>query len=156
MTEEKKYSDHPISDAMEEAGYEQSCWEEAFFRSQLRVDLCKKKLKKVQIFIEAYVDEESGNLVIHGHDLGPKVEECFGKSDYEYWRTVPAQQKEKVLAELRDLTPSDRLKRLETMYKHPDIILVRLVKEHFSSEFAVSKFQEWCDAKGISYESYSV
>jgi len=120
-----------------------------------RVDLCKKKLKKIEIFIETYIDPDNGNLVIHGHDLGEKVEEIFGKSDYEYWRTVPSEQKENVLTLLRSMTPSDRLKRLETMYKYPDIILIRLVKEHFSSDQAVSKFEEWCERHGIQYESYS-
>jgi len=120
-----------------------------------RVDLCKKKLKKIEIFIETYIDPDNGNLVIHGHDLGEKVEEIFGKSDYEYWRTVPSEQKENVLTLLRSMTPSDRLKRMETMYKYPDIILIRLVKEHFSSDQAVSKFEEWCERHGIQYESYS-
>ena len=130
-------------------------WERDFFLSMHRVDLCKKKLKKIEIFIETYIDPDNGNLVIHGHDLGEKVEEIFGKSDYEYWRTVPSEQKENVLTLLRSMTPPDRLKRLETMYKYPDIILVRLVKEHFSSDQAVSKFEEWCERHGIQYESYS-
>ncbi|HPT87335.1 MAG TPA: hypothetical protein PL004_05730 [Bacillota bacterium] len=130
-------------------------WERDFFLSMHRVDLCKKKLKKIEIFIETYIDPDNGNLVIHGHDLGEKVEEIFGKSDYEYWRTVPSEQKENVLTLLRSMTPSDRLKRLETMYKYPDIILIRLVKEHFSSDQAVSKFEEWCERHGIQYESYS-
>lgn len=130
-------------------------WERDFFLSMYRVDLCKKKLKKIEIFIETYIDPDNGNLVIHGHDLGEKVEEIFGKSDYEYWRTVPSEQKENVLTLLRSMTPSDRLKRLETMYKYPDIILIRLVKEHFSSDQAVSKFEEWCERHGIQYESYS-
>lgn len=130
-------------------------WDHDFFLSMHRVDLCKKKLKKIEIFIETYIDLDNGDLVIHGHDLGEKVEEIFGKSDYEYWRTVPSEQKENVLTLLRSMTPPDRLKRLETMYKYPDIILVRLVKEHFSSDQAVSKFEEWCESHGIQYEANS-
>jgi len=130
-------------------------WDHDFFLSMHRVDLCKKKLKKIEIFIETYIDPDNGNLVIHGHDLGEKVEEIFGKLDYEYWRTVPSEQKENILTILKSMTPSDRLKRLETMYKYPDIILVRLVKEHFSSDQAVSKFEEWCEHHGIQYEAYS-
>ena len=38
----------------------------------------------------------------------------------------------------------------------PDIILVRLVKEHFSSDRAVSRFEEWCVRNGITYEAYSI
>lgn len=116
----------------------------------------KRKLKKIEIYIEAYVDLDNGNLVIYGQDLGEKVEEIFGKSDYEYWRIVPLSQKEKVLTLLKAMTPQDRLKQLETMYKHPDIILVRLVKEHFSSDRAVSRFEEWCEGNGIAYEAYSM
>ena len=33
---------------------------------------------------------ENGDLVISGHDIGPKVERFFGSDEYEFFHTVPS------------------------------------------------------------------
>jgi hypothetical protein len=51
------------------------------------------------VYIDAKVSDE-GNLVISGQDLGSAPDEIFGDSDYEYWLTVPAAEKDKLLLAL--------------------------------------------------------
>jgi hypothetical protein len=43
----------------------------------------------IKVTIEAYFDEH-GNLVIDGYDIGKRVEEVWGDSDYEYMVTIPS------------------------------------------------------------------
>ena len=51
------------------------------------------------IHIDARI-EESGDLVISGQDIGDAPEEFFGDLDYEYWLTVPAAEKDRLLLAL--------------------------------------------------------
>ena len=44
--------------------------------------------------------EESGDLLFSGQDIGSAPEEIFGDSDYEYWLTVPASEKDRLLLAL--------------------------------------------------------
>ncbi|MBP9718241.1 hypothetical protein KBD59_03015 [Candidatus Gracilibacteria bacterium] len=50
-----------------------------------------------RIWIEINPD---GSLVLHGQDLGPRVEEQWGRDEYEYSLTIPASEKDRVLLEL--------------------------------------------------------
>jgi hypothetical protein len=62
----------------------------------------------------------SGELVLVGNDCGTLPLSCFGDADYEYWRSVRAEDVPKVL--------------------------LWLLKEQFTSDVA---FAEWCRQKGI-------
>ena len=44
--------------------------------------------------------KESGDLEFSGQDLGRGPSEIYGDSDYEYWLTVPAAEKDKLLLAL--------------------------------------------------------
>ena len=44
--------------------------------------------------------EKNGDLRFSGQDIGDAPEEIFGDSDYEYWLTVPAAEKDKLLLAL--------------------------------------------------------
>jgi len=44
--------------------------------------------------------KENGDLLFSGQDIGEAPEEIFGDSDYEYWLTVPAVEKDKLLLAL--------------------------------------------------------
>ena len=44
--------------------------------------------------------EKSGDLLFSGQDIGDAPEEIFGDLDYEYWLTVPAAEKDKLLLAL--------------------------------------------------------
>jgi len=43
---------------------------------------------------------ENGDLLFSGQDIGDAPEEIFGDLDYEYWLTVPAAAKDKLLLAL--------------------------------------------------------
>ena len=44
--------------------------------------------------------EENGNLIVEGQDVGKAPQECFGDSDYEFWVTVAAADKDRVMLAL--------------------------------------------------------
>ena len=74
-------------------------------RSTLKADNMDKPIKlfsqggSTSIHIDMRL-EESGNLIFSGQDLGNAPEEIFGDIDYEYWLTVPAAEKDKLLLAL--------------------------------------------------------
>ena len=49
--------------------------------------------------VRAWVSEE-GNLVLEGHDLGERPEQFFGVDEYEYFVSVKAEHKDRVLLAL--------------------------------------------------------
>ena len=51
------------------------------------------------IHIDMRIDE-NGDLLFSGQDIGDAPEEIFGDSDYEYWLTVPASEKDRLLLAL--------------------------------------------------------
>ena len=51
------------------------------------------------IYIDMSIDED-GNLLFSGQDIGSAPDEIFGDSDYEYWLTVPASEKDRLLLAL--------------------------------------------------------
>ena len=51
------------------------------------------------IHIDARITEE-GDLLLSGQDIGEIPEQFFGDSDYEYWLTVPASEKDRLLLAL--------------------------------------------------------
>ena len=51
------------------------------------------------IHIDVCVDE-NGDLQFSGQDIGQAPREIFGDSDYEYWLTVPAAEKDRLLLAL--------------------------------------------------------
>ena len=48
------------------------------------------------IYIDVRI-EKNGDLRFSGQDIGSAPEEIFGDMDYEYWLTVPAAEKDRVL-----------------------------------------------------------
>ncbi len=71
----------------------------------------------------------SGNLVMEGEDVGPKVKRFLGKDEYEFWVTVPK--------------------------RHKDLLLLHLVKEAFGEGAISSDFMKWLDEKKIPYQFHS-
>ena len=53
------------------------------------------------IYIDARIDDE-GKLLLSGQDIGEAPEEIFGKDDYEYFLSIPAAEKDRVLLALID------------------------------------------------------
>lgn len=71
-----------------------------------------------------------GDLELAGQDVGKAPSETFGDSDYEYWLTVPAAQKDRLLLAL-----------LEALYQGDPRV--------------VSKLKAMLEAKNIPCEFFS-
>ena len=44
--------------------------------------------------------KKNGDLLFSGQDIGDAPKETFGESDYEYWLSVPAAEKDRLLLAL--------------------------------------------------------
>ena len=51
------------------------------------------------IYIDVQI-KDTGDLLFSGQDIGDAPEEIFGDLDYEYWLTVPAAEKDRLLLAL--------------------------------------------------------
>jgi hypothetical protein len=75
------------------------------------------------IHIDARI-EENGDVVISGQDIGDAPEEFFGDLDYEYWLTVPAAEKDRLLMALIEkhyAGDASVVSRLRDLMKEKDI-----------------------------------
>jgi hypothetical protein len=59
----------------------------------------------IKITTEAYFDSEK--LIIEGYDIGKRVEEVWGDSDYEYMTTISPEELKK-LYPLMNVLPGDK------------------------------------------------
>ncbi|MEO8539518.1 MAG: hypothetical protein ABI577_07235 [bacterium] len=59
--------------------------------------LFKGTVGTTAVFVEVHISDESGDLIMAGQDLGGTVAEFFGKDEYEYFLSVPADQKDRLL-----------------------------------------------------------
>jgi hypothetical protein len=115
-----------------------------------------------RIFIEVYIDAETGNLVFDGQDIGEPVKAWFGDSDYEYWLVIKSSWKPVVLAALTQ-DGGDRQGILgatpaRATDMEDDKLLLALILDRYHDDIsAVSHFREWCDAHNIptEYSSYA-
>ena len=81
------------------------------------------------IHIDMRIDE-NGNLLFSGQDIGEAPEMFFGDSDYEYWLTVPASEK--------------------------DRLLLALIEKHYAGDaLVVSSLREFMESKNIPYNFHS-
>ena len=81
------------------------------------------------IYIDVSI-EDDGDLRFSGQDIGDAPEEIFGDSDYEYWLTVPAAEKDRVLLAL-----------IEKVYR--------------DNATVVSEFRDFLESKNIPFQFYS-
>ena len=81
------------------------------------------------IHIDVRIGDE-GELLLSGQDIGEAPDAIFGRGDYEYFLSVPAADKDRVLLAL-----------IERIYR--------------GNASAVSEFREFLEAKEIPYGFYS-
>jgi hypothetical protein len=89
-----------------------------------------RKGGSTSIYIDVRINE-NGDLLFSGQDIGSAPEEIFGDSDYEYWLTVPASEK--------------------------DRLLLALIEKHYAGDASVvSTLREFMESKQIpcSFHSY--
>ena len=58
-----------------------------------------RQSRSTSIYIDARI-EDDGDLRFSGQDIGEAPKQIFGKDDYEYWLTVPAAEKDRLLLAL--------------------------------------------------------
>ena len=95
----------------------------------------------IKITIEAYFDDAE-NLVIEGYDIGKRVEEAWGDSDYEYSTTVVPSEVSKIYS----------LFNLEQDKKKE---LLAYVQSHYHTNTCYSEIQTLFDQHNIKYQGFS-
>lgn len=82
---------------------------------------------ETSVHIELRVAPDTGALLLEGQDLGATPKQSFGESEYEYFLTVNADQKDRLLLEL-------------------------LAEKLHGDETARTTLAAWLDSHGIPYE----
>lgn len=116
-----------------------------------KVDLFYSKTDDDVRSIIAYVEDETGDLVIDGQDIGPLVERIWGDSDYEYWLRIPRAEKEKLYRSLAQPSVGpDHAQKL-------DGELLAALLHRFNDSGAFTAIRDWCGAHGIpaAFSSYT-
>ena len=81
------------------------------------------------IHIDVRINDK-GDLLFSGQDIGSAPEEIFGDSDYEYWLTVPAADKDK--------------------------LLLALIEKHYAGDaLVVSTLREFMESREIPHNFFS-
>ncbi|MGE0601769.1 MAG: hypothetical protein AB7J35_19890 [Dehalococcoidia bacterium] len=83
-----------------------------------------------KVFVEVHIDPATGNMVMAGQDLGAAALKFFGEDEYEYFLSVKADQK--------------------------DRLLLHLMQHVFAGvENTRTAIAEWLDGRGIPYQLHS-
>jgi hypothetical protein len=98
------------------------------------------KTDGIKISVEAYFKDD--NLIIDGYDIGKRVEEYWGDSDYEYITTVTADQLTKLYAVL-GVEADDKEK------------LLTMLSQRFNTNSCYTDVRNFFDQHDIRYESSS-
>lgn len=53
-----------------------------------------------KVFVEVHISPESGAMVMAGQDIGTAPRKFFGRDEYEYFLSVKADQKDRLLLHL--------------------------------------------------------
>ena len=94
----------------------------------------------ISINIESYFDGES--LVIEGYDIGKKVEEAWGDSDYEYITTISENEVKKLYA-LMEVNDGDKYG------------LIQAIADKYNTNTCYSQFNDFLSKNGIKSEGFS-
>jgi hypothetical protein len=94
------------------------------------VTLLDKEMDGTKVFVEVYVSSTSGDVVMAGQDIGSAPLQSFGEDEYEYFLSVPAEQK--------------------------DRLILQLMHHVFAgNEQTRTAIAEWLDERGIPYSLHS-
>lgn len=105
-----------------------------------KITLYQLKTPDLTVIIEAYFENEK--LVIEGYDIGKKVSDWFGDSDYEYSVTIRPEEVRKIytLIQVKEGNKEE---------------LLRAIADKYNTSFCYSEFRNFRDENGIKYESFS-
>jgi hypothetical protein len=106
-----------------------------------RVVLYKEERPEIRIYMEIFFNEKD-QLVFEGQDLGKRVKEFWGDSDYEYSYTIEAVEVGKIYS-LFGILPSDRKN------------LLLEIKNRFEGNDAYSSFGEFLMDNKVDFQSFT-
>lgn len=64
------------------------------------VTLFDAEIDGTKVFVEVHISQESGDLIMAGQDIGVAPRRVFDREDYEYFLSVPAAEKDRLLLQL--------------------------------------------------------
>lgn len=105
-----------------------------------RITLYQFKSPSINIYIDAYFDD--GKLIIEGQDLGKKVEEAWGDSDYEYSVTVPSNEVIKLYG-------------LFQAKEGDEAGLLNAIADKYNTLTCYSEFRDFLEKNGINHEGFT-
>lgn len=106
-----------------------------------RIELYKFETPDIKILMELYFNEK-GQLIFDGCDIGKKVEEYWGDSDYEYCYTIEPLHVERLFSIL-DVIDGDR-----------HSLLLEL-KKRFGNNTAYTDFGDFMTENNIEFEAFT-
>jgi hypothetical protein len=106
-----------------------------------RVTLFHFEDEEILIDIQLYFNEKD-QLYFDGCDIGKRVKEIWGDSDYEYTYTIEPDEVNKMYS-LLHVSTGNRL----------DLLLA--IQKNFSGNDAYSKFGEFLNGNNIKYEGFT-
>ncbi|HVF12272.1 MAG TPA: hypothetical protein VNA87_04225 [Actinomycetota bacterium] len=114
------------------------------------VELFKGDVNGTNVFQYAGVNPD-GTLELSGSDFGRAPKAFFRSSEYEYFLSVRAEQKPKILALLDPSRGKD-----DAYTEADDQALLDLIKERFGgSQKSFSEFRQWCEDNGVPCEFFN-
>lgn len=106
--------------------------------------LYEEKREDISISVLAKISNDQ-DLIIEGHDSGPRVRELMGDWDYEYYLTIKSVDKQILLNRIRDTNPQ----------VIDDKELLYWLRENYSENNAFSAFRSFLESQKITYEMYT-
>lgn len=103
-----------------------------------RVILYQYKDEGISVIVEAFFYE--GALVVEGYDIGKRVEEYWGDSDYEYKTTVDNEHLHELVSALSVSGKEE---------------LLAAIGSRFTGNHAYSAFQSFLDLMKVPYSAFS-
>ena len=109
-------------------------------QSEYSVNLFILENEYISIHIQAYFKDE--NLVIEGYDIGKRVKEAWGDSDYEYSTTISANEVRKLYS-LLNVPEEDKSG------------LLSAIQKKFNANSCYSEFNDFLSKNGIISQGFS-
>lgn len=81
------------------------------------------------IYLDAYIERNNSNLMLEGQMTFTGGDSEFGDSDYEYWLTIPKENKDKLLLDM--------------------------LRQYFGDGCGFGNFKTFCDVHNIAYKFFS-
>jgi hypothetical protein len=105
-----------------------------------RVILFQFETPQIKVDIQAYFENE--NLIIEGYDIGKRVKDWFGDSDYEYKTTIFENEVQK-LYHLMQVKTNDKTG------------LLKAIADRFNTNSCYSEFGDFLTKNNIQSEKFS-